>query len=52
MLLSYLINKTTGTDLAKYLEKYLFSIIGIKDYYWKHTPKGLTDAEGGLYLTP
>ena len=52
MLLSYLINKTTGTDLAKYLEKNLFSIIGIKDYYWKHTPKGLTDAEGGLYLTP
>ena len=52
MLLSYLINKTTGTDLAKYLEKNLFSVIGIKDYYWKHTPKGLTDAEGGLYLTP
>mgnify|MGYP001198854185 FL=1 len=52
MLLSYLINKTTGTDLAKYLEKNLFSIIGIKDYSWKHTPKGLTDAEGGLYLTP
>ena len=52
MLLSYLINKTTGNDLAKYLEKNLFSVIGIKDYYWKHTPKGLTDAEGGLYLTP
>ena len=52
MLLSYLINKTTGTDLAKYLEKNLFSVIGIKDYYWKHTPKGLTDAEGGLFLTP
>ena len=52
MLVSYLINKTTGNDLAKYLEKNLFSVIGIKDYYWKHTPKGLTDAEGGLYLTP
>ena len=52
MLLSQLITKATGTDLAKYLEKNLFSIIGIKDYYWKHTPKGLTDAEGGLYLTP
>jgi len=52
MLLSRLINKTTGMDLAKYLEENLFSIIGIKDYFWKHTPKGLTDAEGGLYLTP
>ena len=52
MLLSLLINKTTGMDLAKYLETNLFSLIGIKDYFWKHTPKGLTDAEGGLYLTP
>ena len=52
MLLSRLVNKTTGMDLAKYLEKNLFSVIGIKDYFWKHTPKGLTDAEGGLYLTP
>ena len=52
MLLSRLVNKTTGMYLAKYLEKNLFSVIGIKDYFWKHTPKGLTDAEGGLYLTP
>ena len=32
MLLSYLINKTTGTDLAKYLEKNLFSVIGIRKF--------------------
>ncbi|MEE2765013.1 MAG: sodium/solute symporter [Candidatus Neomarinimicrobiota bacterium] len=52
MLLSYLINKTTGQDLTDYVETNLFDILGITDYYWKHTPKGLTDAEGGLYLTP
>ena len=53
MLLSKLINKTTGMDLADYLEDNLFSKIGINNnFFWKHTPKGLTDAEGGLYLTP
>ena len=51
MLLSYLINKTTGQDLADYVKTNLFEILGIKDYYWKHTPIGLTDAEGGLYLS-
>jgi CubicO group peptidase (beta-lactamase class C family) len=52
MLLSYLISKTTGQDLANYVETNLFDILGITDYYWKHTPTGLTDAEGGLYLAP
>jgi CubicO group peptidase (beta-lactamase class C family) len=52
MLLSYLIKKATGKDLTKYLEENLFNELGIQDYYWKHTPMGLTDAEGGLYLTP
>ncbi len=52
MLLSHIITEATGQDLAKYLEKNLFNILGIKDYFWKHTPTGLTDAEGGLYLTP
>ena len=52
MLLSHIITEASGQDLAKYLEKNLFNILGIKDYFWKHTPTGLTDAEGGLYLTP
>ena len=33
-------------------EKHLFDKIGIQDYFWKHIPSGLTDAEGGLYLMP
>ena len=52
MLLSNLIKNTTGLDLTDYVETNLFDVLGITDYYWKHTPRGLTDAEGGLYLTP
>ena len=25
--------------------------LGIEDFFWKKTPTGLTDAEGGLYLS-
>ena len=52
MLLSHIIERASGQDLALYLEKNLFSELGIQDYFWKHIPSGLTDAEGGLYLTP
>jgi len=52
MLLSKIMLEVTEQDLALYVEDNLFSILGIKDYFWKYTPKGLTDAEGGLYLTP
>ena len=52
MLLSNIIKQSTGQDLADYVEQNLFNELGIQNYYWKHTPKGLTDAEGGLYLTP
>ena len=52
MLLSKIILEATGKNVSDYLEKELFSKIGINNYYWKQTPKGLTDAEGGLYLEP
>ena len=52
ILLSNIIKQSTGQDLADYVEQKLFNELGIQNYYWKHTPKGLTDAEGGLYLTP
>ena len=52
MLLAHIIKKASGQDLALYLEKHLFDKIGIQDYFWKHIPSGLTDAEGGLYLMP
>ena len=50
-LLSYLIWKATGKQADDYAKEHLFAPLGI-DYYWKRTPKGLADTEGGLYLTP
>ncbi len=50
-LLSYLIWKTTGKQADDYAKEHLFGPLGI-DFYWKRTPKGLADTEGGLYLTP
>jgi CubicO group peptidase (beta-lactamase class C family) len=51
MLLSYLLTKTTGKPADDYAREHLFGPLGI-EFYWKRTPKGLVDAEGGLYLTP
>ncbi len=50
-LLSYLIKKATGKQADDYAKEHLFTPLGI-EYYWKRTPKGLADTEGGLYLTP
>src|SRR5499427_8629487 len=50
-LLSYLIFKTTGKQADDYAKEHLFAPLGI-DFYWKRTPKGLADTEGGLYLAP
>ena len=51
VLLSYILQQATGESLQEYAEKHLFRPIGIERYYWKKTPTGLTDAEGGLYLS-
>ena len=51
VLISHILEVATGISLDKYAEKYLFEPIGIENYYWKKTPTGLTDAEGGLYLS-
>lgn len=42
----------TGKRIDKYLESKLFEPLGIDEYYWKKTPKGEIDTEGGLYLAP
>ncbi|MCC7032709.1 MAG: serine hydrolase [Acidobacteria bacterium] len=51
-LLSYLIKKTTGREAHEYAREHLFAPLGIDRFYWKTTPRGLADTEGGLYLTP
>jgi CubicO group peptidase (beta-lactamase class C family) len=48
-LLPYIFKKETGQDLEEYGKKYLFSPLSI-DYFWKRTPLGVVDSEGGLYL--
>ncbi len=49
-LLAYVFQKETGQDIEKYGEKYLFGPLGMK-HYWKRSPLGVVDTEGGLFLS-
>ncbi len=51
-LLAEIFKQATGKDIAEYAEANLFKPLGITEYYWKRTPLGLPDTEGGVYLTP
>jgi CubicO group peptidase (beta-lactamase class C family) len=51
-LLSHVFKKVTGRDIDDYARQHLFKPLGITRYYWKRTPTGLADTEGGLYLRP
>jgi CubicO group peptidase (beta-lactamase class C family) len=48
--LGYIFRKATGQDLEEYAAKNLFAPLGITNWYWKRTPEGTPDTEGGLYL--
>ena len=48
-LLAYVFKQETGQDVEAYGQKVLFEPLGMK-HYWKRTPKGLPDTEGGLFL--
>ena len=50
VLLGKVVREATGQRLDAWAEERLFGPIGIDDYYWKTTPLGETDSEGGLYL--
>jgi CubicO group peptidase (beta-lactamase class C family) len=49
-LLSVIVKEATGLAIDAYAEEYLFQPLGINEYYWKKTPGGWPDTEGGLYL--
>lgn len=49
-LLAQVIKSATGKDIKEYASETLFKELGIRDFYWKTTPSGLSDTEGGLYL--
>ena len=51
-LLSHIFRKATGQDIEEYAARHLFTPLGIDRYFWKRSPTGLVDTEGGLYLTP
>ena len=51
-LLAHVFRKATGHDLEEYAARHLFARLGIERWFWKRTPTGLADSEGGLYLRP
>jgi len=50
-LLAAVFKNATGHDLQDYAREHLWGPLGVTDVYWKRSPGGLTDSEGGLYLT-
>ncbi len=49
-ILSHIFRAATGKDMEEYARQHLFAPLGIERFYWKRTPTGLVDTEGGLYL--
>lgn len=49
-LLAHLFFAATGVDIEEYAARHLFGPLGITEWYWKRSPSGLIDTEGGLYL--
>ncbi len=49
-LLSHIFRVATGIDIEEYAARHLFAPLGIEKYFWKRTPSGPVDTEGGLYL--
>ena len=45
-----IIRSATGRHIDEYAREFLFDPLGIKDWYWKKSPTGFPDSEGGLYL--
>lgn len=49
-LLAFVFQQETGQDIERYGDKYLFTPLGM-NHFWKRTPLGLPDTEGGLFLS-
>ncbi len=50
ILLAQIFKKVTGKNLDEYAAEHLFKPLNMR-YFWKHSPTGLPDTEGGLYLS-
>lgn len=51
ILLAAMLTQVTGQSVQSYAQKQLFEPLGIERYFWKTTPAGLADTQGGLYLS-
>jgi len=51
VLLGEIVRIKTGIRIDKWAEEKLFKPLDITDYYWKISPNGEIDTEGGLYLS-
>jgi CubicO group peptidase (beta-lactamase class C family) len=49
-LLAHIFRRATQMDVEEYAARHLFAPLGIERWFWKRTPAGLVDTEGGLYL--
>ena len=50
VLLAHIFKKVTGKNIDDYADEHLFKPLGMR-FNWKHSPTGLPDTEGGLYLS-
>jgi CubicO group peptidase (beta-lactamase class C family) len=50
ILIAQIFKKVTGKNIDEYAAEHLFKPLGLH-YFWKHSPTGLPDTEGGLYLS-
>ncbi len=51
-LLADIFRSATGSDIEEYAARHLFRPLDIDAWFWKRSPAGLIDTEGGLYLRP
>ena len=51
VLIGKIARQVTGKRMDLWASERLFEPIGIDDFYWKISPDGEADTEGGLYLT-
>lgn len=52
VLLGEVLRRATGQPADAYAIKHLFKPLGCQALYWKKTPMGVVDTQGGLYLKP
>jgi len=51
VLIGHILHRALGERADAYLARRLFDPLGIEEWYWKTSPAGEADTEGGLYLT-